>query len=369
MQTADIQSDREPVQASFRSLGVGVGDLVDGKFRIQDLVGMGGMSLVLRALHVELEETVALKCLNPKWAHSRAVRERFSREARAAVKIKSDHVARVFDLRKLPGNIPYMVMELLCGEDLGKLLDRHELLGIEECVGILIQACAGLAEAHALGIVHRDVKPENLFIAQRSDGHSSIKLLDFGISKRLRTSGAEAELDQPHDLLGTPLYMSPEQVRMEYAIDQRTDIWSLGAVLYELLTMRPPFAGPSVNAVCTNILEYDPPAPTELCPDVPEALSRVVLRCLKREPSLRYPSVAELAVELLPFAHRGYQAQVDLIVHALHAARLTDLVPIGMSAAPPPVRYSLGKASDKPTLRDMPAVGQMLRQRAGGIER
>jgi serine/threonine-protein kinase len=353
----------EPTQAKLASLGVASGDLIDGKFRVEELVGMGGMSCVLRARHVALDETVALKCLSPEWLDSASVVDRFSREARAAVKIKSPHVARVYDVGRLPIGIPYMVMELLHGEDMGKLADRRELINLRECVGWMIEACEGLAEAHALGIVHLDVKPENLFIVRRKDGRGVIKLLDFGISKQLLTSGTtEPAPDASEGLVGTPLYMSPEQVRSQHTLDHRTDIWSLGAVFYEMLTGFPPFMGNTVGEVCTAILEATPAPASLYSADVPDELSRIVQRCLEKEPERRFPSMAELASALLPFAHPHHHVQVDRIVSTLRAAGLTRMAPASIPPVARPTRDSLSRMSENPTLLEGSGIMRLLNE-------
>jgi serine/threonine-protein kinase len=353
----------ESSDAKLATLGVASGDLIDGKFRVEALVGTGGMSCVLRARHVALDETVALKCLSPEWFDSASVVDRFSREARAAVKIKSPHVARVYDVGRLPIGIPYMVMELLHGEDMGKLADRRELVNLRECVGWMIEACEGLAEAHALGIVHLDVKPENLFIVRRKDGRGVIKLLDFGISKQLLTSGSNEPVPEANEgLVGTPMYMSPEQVRAQHTLDHRTDIWSLGAVFYEMLTGFPPFGGNTVAEVCAAILGSTPAPPSLYSSDVPDELSRVVLRCLEKDPEQRFPSMAELASALTPFAHPHHQAQVDRIISTLRAAGLTRMAPASVPPMARTTRDSMPRVMDNPTLLEGSGIMQRSQQ-------
>ncbi|HMJ15668.1 MAG TPA: protein kinase [Polyangiaceae bacterium] len=347
----------EPAQSKLSALGLSVGDFVDGKFRIEELVGVGGMSCVVRACHVALDETVALKCLSPEWVDNPSVADRFSREARASVKIKNPHVARVYDVGRLPAGSPYMVMELLQGEDMGKLADRRDTINLRECVGWMIEACEGLAEAHALGIVHLDVKPENLFIVRRKDGRGVVKLLDFGISKQLLTSGSTEPSHDSEELVGTPLYMSPEQARVQRTLDHRTDIWSLGAVFYELLTGFPPFGGTTVAEVCASILEATPASPSLYTLDVPHELSRIVLRCLEKDPGHRFPSMAELASALLPFAHPHHHAQVDRIIGTLRAAGLTQMAPVSIPPVPTP-RDGTPLFSDSPTLLQASSVMQ-----------
>ena len=360
---AVIQAGSPEGSEVFQHLGVHPGDVIDGKLRVSRVLGVGGMSYVLEATHLLLDETVALKCLHPLWAESALVVDRFSREARSVAKIKSDHVARVYDVGRLPNGLPYMVMEYLRGDDLGRLLERSEPMSIRECAGWVIEACEGLAEAHALGIVHRDVKPENLFLVQRSDGRRVIKLLDFGISKQLLTRGTgldEANLARTLELVGTPLYMSPEQVRLSRELDHRTDVWSLGAVLYEMLAGRPPFMGEGVTDLCARIIE-DQPVPVSSCRQgIPRELDRVVGSCLQKDADERYPSVAELAAALLPYAHPRYHGQVDRIIRTVRAAGLTKLE---LSSVPPPAAVLGSLDSSLPSLPHNPTLPDFATER------
>ncbi|MCC6217213.1 MAG: serine/threonine protein kinase [Polyangiaceae bacterium] len=315
-------SEHESARANRRAsapasggLPVRLGDVVAGKFRVDRVIAHGGMGIVVEAMHLELDERVALKFLKPEALENETVLQRFKREAKAAAKLKGEHVMRVLDVGVTePGQVPYIVMEYLEGQDLGNLLQGAPL-PIREIVGWVIQACEALAEAHARGIVHRDIKPENLFLVDTGHGPGSIKLLDFGISK---VAIGVSPLDDPNvfqtrEMLGTPIYMSPEQVRSTRAVDARTDIWSLGAVLYELLAGRPPFTGATVMEVCAQVLENRPVPVHELRPEVGDALSRIVSRCLEKDPSARFQSVAELAVALFAYADPRTQASVERI--------------------------------------------------------
>ena len=269
-----------------------------GKYRVEGVIGRGGMGVVLRAAHVELDTHVAIKVLSS--ATSADVAARFLREAKAASKLRSEFVARVTDYGRLDDGQPCMVMELLDGEDYGAILERGPL-PIVDAVDAIVQAAAALAEAHAAGIVHRDIKPSNLFRTVRPDGSHCAKVLDFGISKLLAQAADQALTDTGH-VLGTPLYMSPEQVRSPKEIDARTDVWSLGGVLYEMLAGQPPFHADTLGVVFARILETAPRPLAEHRPDVPAALAEIVHRCLEKDRERRVASMRELASLLVPFA-------------------------------------------------------------------
>ncbi|WP_437684089.1 serine/threonine-protein kinase [Sorangium sp. So ce131] len=276
-----------------------VGDLFAGKYRIEQLLGEGGMGLVFRARHIHLDEPVAIKLLRDEYMRDPLLVERFLREARAAAKIKSDYVVRVVDADTLDGGPPYLVMEYLEGHDLATLLQQSGPMAPAEAVGHVLAACDALAEAHALGIVHRDLKPANLFAARQRDGSTCTKILDFGISK---LAGTAEELTRTGAVLGSPLYMAPEQMRSSRAVDHRADIWSLGAVLYKLLTDAAPFPAANLQQLGMLVLMADPVPPRQQRPDLPEDLEAVVLRCLEKPPERRFSTVLELAAALAPFA-------------------------------------------------------------------
>jgi serine/threonine-protein kinase len=250
--------------------------------------------------------------------HPRFV-ERFLREARAAVRLKSDHVARVLDVGTLPSGSPYMVMEYLDGSDLASILESSGPMAIETAVDCVLQACDAVAEAHSLGIVHRDLKPRNLFLTQRNDGRALVKVLDFGISKD-RTA-ADLDLTGTAEIIGSPNYMSPEQLRSTKAANERSDIWALGVILYELLTGGVPFVAESITELTAAILT-DPPRPiAQLRPDVPLKLARAVERCLEKEPDQRFSTVAELAVALERFAPHDTRELADRIARIASGKR------------------------------------------------
>ncbi len=294
------------------------GQILAGKFRIERILGQGGMGVVVAATHIQLDERVALKFLLPEALANPEAVARFAREARAAVKIKSEHVARVSDVGTLESGSPYMVMEYLDGQDLADWVRSAGAMRPVDAVEFVLQACEAIAEAHALGIVHRDLKPANLFVTTRVDGTPCVKVLDFGISK-LTTPGSTSDMGMTRTstVMGSPLYMSPEQMSSTRSVDARTDIWALGIILYEVLSGRVPFEAETMPQLCGMILQ-DPPRPLrELRPDVPPGLEAVILRCLEKNRDARFSSVAELAAALAPFGSPGAQRSAERIARVL----------------------------------------------------
>jgi len=298
------------------------GDLIAGKYEVIKLIGSGGMGYVVSAMHVELGEVVALKFLRPEALQIEELVERFSREARAAAKIRSEHVARVFDVGVLPDGVPFIVMEHLAGQDLSDVLQERGPLPVKVAVEYVMQACEALAAAHASGVVHRDIKPENLFLTKHAQGLDFIKILDFGISKVALAPGGKRGFVRTMMPLGSPVYMSPEQIRSSDQVDARTDIWSLGCVLFELLTGTVAFNEPSLMQLSAAILEHDPVPLRELVEDAPVELEDVILRCLEKDVDRRYSNIAELAIALYPFAPRRSRISAERCYHALKNAGL-----------------------------------------------
>jgi eukaryotic-like serine/threonine-protein kinase len=291
------------------------GELVGGKYRVERTLGAGGMGVVVAATQIELDRPVALKFLLPKVLERPGLVTRFSREARAAAKLESEHVARVLDVGTLEGGAPYIVMEYLEGRDLASVVSSRGALPCDLAVGYILQACEAVAEAHSLGIVHRDLKPGNLFLANRTSGAPVVKVLDFGLSKF--ANAGEENVTSESSILGSPLYMSPEQLMSARTADARSDIWSLGVVLYELLTARAPFQYERIAGLVTAILQK-PAAPMdggEVA--VPPGLQAVVHRCLEKDPAMRFPSVAHLAHALGPFGPPGSDRSVERVAHLL----------------------------------------------------
>ncbi len=288
-----------------------IGDVIAGKYRIERVLGQGGMGVVVVAMHDELDQRVAIKFLLPEAVKDAEWVARFSREAKAAAKIRSEHVVRVFDVGKLPDGAPFMVMEFLDGKDLQSILNDRQRFSVEEAVDFVLQACEALAEAHAAGIVHRDLKPANLFLAHRSDGSPCVKVLDFGISKVAGPNDVSVTSTQA--IVGSPLYMSPEQMKAAKNVDKRSDIWSLGVLLQELVTGSPSFSAGTSAELCALVLTAPPTPLRAALPTAPAELERIITRCLEKAPEQRYQNVGELARELLPLAP-GATTSVDRIL-------------------------------------------------------
>lgn len=283
------------------SVPVQEGEVLAGKYRVDRVLGAGGMGVVVAATHIELGQRVAIKFLRSAALNVPGSRERFTREARAAATLQSDHVARVVDVGSLDDGAPYMIMEFLDGCDLGQLLARQGPLRIDEAVGFVIQACDAVSEAHAVGIIHRDLKPGNLFLTRKPNGTPHIKVLDFGISKSTNVGGEDFSLTKTSDVIGSPIYMAPEQIRSARDVDQRTDIWALGVILYELLTGQVPFPAQNVPQLCALVLEKEPRPIAELRPDIPFELAAIIKRCLAKSPDDRFSSIGELMRALFAF--------------------------------------------------------------------
>lgn len=280
------------------------GDVLADKYRVERILGRGGMGYVVEAVHVHLNEPVAIKLMMPELCEQEEPVTRFLREARASVRIRSEHVARVLDVGTLEDGAPYMVMEYLDGWDLSEELDQRQYLPIGDAVDYILQSCEAIAVAHSIGIVHRDLKPANLFLTRRADDTPLIKVLDFGISKAIVTEQGQLapSLTATQALMGSPNYMSPEQVRRPKTVDTRTDIWALGVILHEFLTGHQPFVADTAMSVLAAVVSDPPPNARELRPDIPEGLNAVILKCLEKNPKDRYQHVAELARALAPYA-------------------------------------------------------------------
>lgn len=334
-----------PEPSSFRAGGV-----LFGKFRIERVIAQGGLGVVVAATHLQLDQRVAIKYLKPEALSQKAVVERFLREARLASQIRSDHVVRVHDVGVVDDGGPYIVMEYLEGIDLGRVLLEKGPLMIRTAIDYVLQACEALAEAHAMGIVHRDLKPGNMFLATRAAGSSIVKLIDFGISKTVpgrSPSGVWENVTEGKEIFGTPVYMSPEQLRAAPDVDARSDIWALGVVLHELLAGTMPFDGENVPQLCASIIG-DPPVPlTRVRTAAPPELEAVILRCLEKDRTRRYRNVAELAQELSPFGPEAAASRVEHIRRVIEEGGASvrppppsrgsyDLLAMANGSAPPP---------------------------------
>ncbi|MES1187539.1 MAG: serine/threonine-protein kinase [Myxococcales bacterium] len=284
---------------------VRVGEVVADKYLIEQTLGVGGMGVVVAARDQLLDRKVAIKFLLPKLAGSETAVQRFTREARAATRVSSEHVVRLLEIEKLPSGTPFFVMEYLEGSDLRALLRERGALSPSLAVDYVLQALQAVAEGHVKGIVHRDIKPGNLFLTSRADGTPLIKVLDFGIAKTIDSDSVEStSLTSSDDVrLGSPAYMPPEQLQNPRDVDKRSDIWSLGATLYELLCGRPPFEGPGYLELASRILSQ-PPVPLSQQPvpgTLPPGLENILRKCLEKDRDARYANAAELAAALAPF--------------------------------------------------------------------
>ena len=332
---------------------VSAGMVLAGKYRVERLLGKGGFGVVVAATHLALGQQVAIKILlaDATWTGDAVLR--FQREAQAASRLKGEHAARILDFGTLENQSPYMVMELLQGQDLAQIIRDRSPIPVPLAIEFVLQACEALAEAHALGIVHRDVKPANLFLTARHDGTPCVKVVDFGMSKS--TTDLQGNLTKTSAVLGTPYYMSPEQMRSSKTVTPRADIWSLGVVLHELLAGRVPYNGDTLGELCSKVFMNPPDSLRAARPEVPQGLEQVVLKCLQKNEAERYPTVAQLAVDLAPFAPAHAQVHVDRIVRTLGFGDRSSLVgSSGMAATPSMAPPALGQS-------------QSIEQRASGL--
>jgi len=309
--TATELADSGPA-AGPPSSPVRPGDVLAGKFEVERVLGAGGMGVVVAARHTQLDQRVALKFLLPAACEVPGAVTRFLREGKAAARITSEHVARVVDTGVLDGGAPYLVMEYLEGKDLGLILQERGALTVAETLEYVLQASEAIVEAHALGIVHRDLKPANLFLTQRKDGSPLVKVLDFGISKD--QGGSHRNLTSASVLMGSPRYMSPEQMLSAKDVDARTDVWALGVILYELLTGRPVWEADTVQGLCALITSSPVPSLRDRAPGVPPLLERVVNQCLAKQLDQRIQSVADLASALEPLAPATARTSIGRIL-------------------------------------------------------
>jgi serine/threonine-protein kinase len=334
------------------------GDLVAGKYRIEKEIGAGGMGVIVAARHEQLDQRVAIKFVRGETLGNEEGVQRFLREARAAVRLRSEHAARVLDVGTLESGVPFMVMEYLEGQDLGRVLVERGPISAELAADWIAQACEALAEAHAAGIVHRDLKPQNLFLARTVGGADHVKVLDFGVSKSIESmTGPPGALTRTSAILGSPLYMAPEQMRSSRDVDARADVWALGVVLFELLTRRWPFEAETLPGLCLKVVGDPPMSLAELRPDVPEHIVAVIERCLAKDPADRYANAAELSTALEPLLPLGSRVSVErarLAMSTAPPARSSDSIRTGEKhitrpvsppgrAVPTPAAWGSGK--------------------------
>jgi eukaryotic-like serine/threonine-protein kinase len=323
-------TDEEAIASTVK-----VGETIAGKFVVESIIGVGGMGVVALATHTQLDEPVALKFLRRDVLTRADIVDRFSREGRAAVKLKSEHVARVTDIG-MHGDIPFMVMEYLDGVDLRKYIERGTVPVATAC-DFMIQVCEGLGEAHARGIVHRDMKPENIFVVERA-GETVVKILDFGISKVALTNRVTDVQNHGHTqgVMGSPFYMPPEQLRSTKDVDRRSDIWSLGTVLFEMLSGETAFSDTEeFTELVAHILERPHRSITQIRPDVPIGLGQVIDRCLAKDREQRYQSTGELALDLAPFVRARARAIASRAVAIANSAGFSKGLEVHESMPPP----------------------------------
>jgi serine/threonine-protein kinase len=324
------------------------GDVIAAKYRIEGVLGTGGMGIVYAATHLHLERLVAVKVMRAELTEFPGAVQRLVLEAKLAGRLRSEHVCKVLDVGTLADGAPYVVMEYLEGADLATLLGQHGAFPTPAAVDFILEACEALAEAHASHIVHRDLKPENLFVARALDGTSTIKVLDFGISKQRGVSmAASRNLTNPTAALGSPNYMPPEQMRAPKDVDARADIWAIGAILYELVTGRQAFAGDTVPEVCAAVMSSSPIAAHELRPDLPRRLVQTIDRCLQKNPQDRFVDVCEFAVALAPFGSAKAPTSLARIERVLSGAQAT----VANSSLPPLTPNSRPSTPRSPTQR------------------
>ncbi len=342
-----------------------VGTVLEGKYRVDRVLGRGGMGMVVAATHLTLGQPVALKFLHGDHLRDPEIVERFVREARAAAALRSEHVCRVSDVGVLDDGTPYIVMELLVGRDLASLLAAGGPLPVPTACDYLLQACLGLAEAHARSIVHRDLKPANLFLTRRPDGAPLIKVLDFGIAKA--PGGALSSLTNPSSVLGSPGYMSPEQLRSSRDVDARSDLWSLGVILFELVTGAPPFTGQSIAELAIRVT-LDPTPPLAGPRPRPAGFDDVVHRCLAKEPAGRYQDLAGLARALAAYAGPGGAELASAVSRLLGGSQLPAAGPASPAAPElsPPIAPTL--PPDTPTTMGS-AASSMVTGRSRSVRR
>ncbi len=322
------------------------GRILAGKYLVEHVIGDGGLGVVLKATHQQLDQPVAIKHLKPSMASRAEVVERFLREARLAARIKNEHAVKVHDVDAVPSGIPYMVMEYLEGRDLDQVLAESPL-PIDVAIDYVLQAIEALAEAHTAGIVHRDLKPANLFLAKRPGSTSIVKVLDFGISKVSSDDPESRRVTRIDERLGTPVYMSPEQLQATPDVDARSDIWALGVVLYELLSGTLPFDGPDLPQVCVAILTKPHVPLSAVHPDATPELEAVIARCLQKDRAERYQNVAELAQDLMQIWEGDTPSRVQHIKQLIGATgqKIAPPTPFPGSIDTMAIRAALDEAS------------------------
>jgi serine/threonine-protein kinase len=333
------------------------GEVIAQKYRVEQVLGEGGMGVVVLATHLELHERVAIKTLHDELARNPQVVERFLREGRSARRVRGAHVVEIMDVGRLDNGTPFLVMEYLNGQDLAQRLRQRGGMHLGEAVDFLLQACEAVAVAHAEGIVHRDLKPANLFVATARDGSPLVKVLDFGISKA--QAGPVDALTATAGVMGSPSYMSPEHLRSAKKVDGRADLWALGVILFEMLTLQLPFADRSPATMMTKILREPPISLRQLRPDLPPAIEAIVGRALEKDRDRRYQTVAEFATALAPYGSALAAASAAVIARLAPSPQATayapPVAPQATAYAPPIAAPALPVDPNVPLLGAAPA--------------
>ena len=337
------------------------GDVLAGKYRVERVLGSGGMGYVVAARHLQLDQLVAMKFLRRNGGAGLDETEatgRFLREAKAVVRLRDEHIAKVFDVGTLESGEPYIVMEYLDGCDLSALAKQRGQIPVSEAVEYVMQACEALAEAHSIGIVHRDVKLANLFVTRGHAGSPLVKVLDFGISKvnPFGEAAAEHEMTRTSSMLGSPRFMSPEQMRDPRKVDPRSDLWSLGVVLYRLVAGKPPFEAETLGRLLSMVMHESPDPLAASRSDLPPGFAEVVHHCLEKDPNVRFSNVAELAYALVPYAVDPVRARgvADRVAQTLSVAQMPRTLENAAvsGTGPHTVTTMSGRASSPPGASD-----------------
>jgi serine/threonine protein kinase len=326
------------------------GQIIDDKYRIVGLLGVGGMGAVYEGENARIKRRVAIKVLHADTASNAQAVERFEREAQAAGRIGSDHILEVLDLGKLPNGDHYMVMEFLDGETLGARIKRVGGLTPREVAPLIRQALLGLQAAHTAGIVHRDLKPENIFICKEKAGHHDfVKLIDFGVSK-FNKLGSDMAMTRTGAVMGTPYYMSPEQARGGKDIDHRSDLYSMGVILYESVTGKVPFDAETFNELLFKIVLSEPPPLRQVKPDVDAAFESVTQKAMARDPAHRFDTADEFVKALDAWIATGSAVTIPPAVgHGFNPVTGTQMMPEMPPAAPVPQVPHLAPMVAEPT--------------------
>jgi serine/threonine-protein kinase len=337
------------------------GLVVGRKLRLDREIARGGMGSVWAAFNTQLEAPVAVKFMSPTAVGSPELVSRFQREAKAAAQIRSPHVVQIYEHGVHIG-LPYIVMELLEGEDLGKRLSRAGKLTLPQAAEIVTQVCKALRRAHEMGIIHRDLKPANVFLARHDDDEEIVKVLDFGIAKSLVPSGDGEQSTQTGTLVGTPHYMSPEQAQRSREIDARSDLWSLGIIAYRALTGKVPFKGDDMINVLVKVCTEPIPAPTSLAPELPPAVDAFFEHALCRDPDGRFQSAREMSDAFLTLV--GRRVMYSEISFAPPMPTPAPRAPVAVPPPPsgpvsrPPVSAPVPRPS-QPVAMPLPASGTL----------